>query len=91
MTWEYTKTLQLLKRYTTANNLGANPKVAMVGFLTTTYGHLINSLCGNGYGASDATYNQVCAIPDGFSIVSENILAMKEAGLSIRLTMTDKR
>ena len=66
MTWEYTKTLQLLKNYTTANNLGANPKVAMVGFLTTTYGHIINAFCGNGYGGSDATF--------GAQIVSEYVL-----------------
>lgn len=66
MTWEYTKTLQLLKRYTTANNLGSNPKVAMVGFLTTNYGHLINALCGNGYSMADATF--------GAQIVSEYVI-----------------
>lgn len=54
--WEVTKTVDLLKRYTTANNLGANPKVALVGFLTTFYGHLINSIIGNSYAYDDAAF-----------------------------------
>lgn len=52
--WEVTKTADLLKRLTTANNLGANPKVALVGFLTTYYGHIINAITGNGYDYHDA-------------------------------------
>lgn len=40
------------------------------------------------YGASDETYKRVCNVSDGFSVVSRNILAMKEAGLNIRLSMT---
>ncbi len=40
------------------------------------------------YGASDETYQKVCGISDGFSVVTRNILAMKDANLNIRLTMT---
>lgn len=40
------------------------------------------------YGASDETYQKVCNIPDGFSVVSQNALAMRDAGLNIRVTMT---
>ena len=40
------------------------------------------------YGGSDETYQRVCGVPDGFSIVKKNILAMKEAGLNVRLSMT---
>lgn len=54
--YEFTKTLQLIGKYTTANNLGANPKVALVGYLTTTYGHMINAVCGNAYNPSDAAF-----------------------------------
>ena len=40
------------------------------------------------YGGSDETYQRVCGVSDGFSVVSKNILAMKEAGLNVRLSMT---
>lgn len=40
------------------------------------------------YGASDETYKKVCDIPDGFSVVSRNVLAMRDAGLAVRLVMT---
>ena len=66
LNWEVTKTVDLLKRYTTANNLGANPKVALVGFLTTYYGHLINSIIGNAYSYDDAW--------QGAKIVSEYVI-----------------
>ena len=40
------------------------------------------------YGASDETYKRVCGVPDGFTVVTRNILAMRDAGLNIHLTMT---
>lgn len=54
ITWQYTHALDLLKNYTTANNLGLNPKVSIVGMLTSQYNHFINALCGNGYSFGDA-------------------------------------
>lgn len=54
--WQYTKALDLLKNYTTANNLGMNPKVSIVGMLTSQWNHLINALCGNGYSFGDANF-----------------------------------
>nr|DAK09240.1 MAG TPA: hypothetical protein [Crassvirales sp.]DAU12144.1 MAG TPA: hypothetical protein [Caudoviricetes sp.] len=35
-----------VKNVTTAINLGLNPKVAAVGFLTSQYSHFINQLTG---------------------------------------------
>lgn len=40
------------------------------------------------YGASDETYEKVCGVKDGFTIVSRNLIAMKEAGLPVRTTST---
>ena len=50
---EYTKALDLWKEYATARNLGANPKVAIVGTATSTYVHLINQLVGSVPGVHD--------------------------------------
>lgn len=40
------------------------------------------------YGASDSTYHKVCGVPDGFSVVTKNIIAMRDAGIRVHLTMT---
>jgi hypothetical protein len=50
---DLTKILSLLKRMTTARNLGMNPKVAMVGFFTTMFTHVINGIVGYKYSKSD--------------------------------------
>lgn len=50
---QYTKTLELLKEYATARNLGANPKVALTGFFTSSYVHLINQITGSLPGVHD--------------------------------------
>lgn len=50
---QYTKTLELWKEYATARNLGANPKVAIVGTMTSTYVHLINQIVGSIPGVHD--------------------------------------
>ena len=54
--WQYTNALEMLKNYTTANNLGLNPKVSIVGVLTSQYNHLINAISGNGYSFGDANF-----------------------------------
>ena len=40
------------------------------------------------YGASDETYEKVCGVKDGFTVVSKNLLSIKEAGIPIRITST---
>jgi hypothetical protein len=50
---DFTKVLSLLKRLTTARNLGMNPKVALVGFFTTMFTHTINGIVGYKYSTSD--------------------------------------
>lgn len=50
---DFTKLLSLLKRLTTARNLGMNPKVALVGFFTTMFTHTINGIVGYKYSKSD--------------------------------------
>ena len=40
------------------------------------------------YGASDKTYENVCGIKDGFSVVTENILALRQANIPVRLSST---
>ena len=40
------------------------------------------------YGASDETYYKVTGIKDGFSVVTQNILALREAGINLNLTVT---
>lgn len=55
-TWlgrDISKFMALIKRYTTARNLGMNPKVAAVGFLTTSFTHIINGLVGYKYSTGD--------------------------------------
>ena len=46
------------------------------------------SVCVTLYGASDETYRRVCGVDDGFSVVTENVLALREAGIAPRLTVT---
>lgn len=43
------------------------------------------------YGASDETYNKICGVSDGFTVVIKNILALKREGFDINLTMTVTR
>ena len=40
------------------------------------------------YGASNETYNRVCGVSDGYTVVTRNILALREAGLNVQLTST---
>ena len=52
--WQFVKFLQVLQRGTTAINLGTNPKVAIVGFLTSSLAHTINVLTGQKYGFKES-------------------------------------
>lgn len=53
--WNFSKTAQLAKQATTAINLGGSPVVALTGFFTSSYAHLINSIVGNkAYGFTEA-------------------------------------
>lgn len=45
-------------------------------------------ICITLYGATDRTYKKICGIPNGFSTVSENIIALRDAGLTVQLTAT---
>lgn len=53
--FETAKFLSTFRRYTTANNLGANPKVSAVGLLTAAFSHIINAITGEKYGAWHST------------------------------------
>ena len=52
--YEISTTFKTLKQYTTAVNLGMNPKVAAVGYMTSMWTHLINSVTGQKYGKKSA-------------------------------------
>ena len=51
----WTKFASTFSMWTTATNLGLNPKVAIVGALTTGWTHLINALTGQKYDKTIAT------------------------------------
>lgn len=51
---DVSKVFGLWKRWTSARNLGLNPKVAAVGFFTSQFAHIINALTGYKYSAADA-------------------------------------
>ena len=54
--FEISKFSSTFARWTTARNLGLNPKVALVGALTSSWAHIIQSLVGRRYSFADA-YN----------------------------------
>ena len=43
------------------------------------------------YGASDATYQTVCGVRDGFTVVAGNIARLQEAGIQFRVSYTETR
>ena len=45
-------------------------------------------VCITMYGASNDTYRKVCGIDDGFTVVSDNIHALKNAGINLKLSVT---
>lgn len=40
------------------------------------------------YGASDATYEKICGVKNGFTVVSRNIELLKANGIDVKTTMT---
>lgn len=64
MQFDFNNMANILKRATTSSNLGANPKVAVVGFLTTMYNHIINAITGNIYSFKDAHNGGKAVIKD---------------------------
>ena len=50
------KTIGNFRRQASAMNLGLNPKVGIVGLLSTWQAHLINAIVGKRYGIKDGTY-----------------------------------
>lgn len=40
------------------------------------------------YGGTDETYQKICGIADGFSVVTQNIFSLRDAGINVRLTAT---
>ncbi|OQA69354.1 MAG: Antilisterial bacteriocin subtilosin biosynthesis protein AlbA [Firmicutes bacterium ADurb.Bin262] len=51
-------------------------------------GHPPYSVSVSLYGASNATYQKLCGVRDGFDVVLRNLLLMKENGIPIELKMT---
>jgi len=71
-TYDISKILGLWKRWTTARNLGLNPKVAIVGFLTTSFTHILNGAVGYKYGGREMwNANKIVLKEFGRSIFSE--------------------
>lgn len=50
------KTIGNFRRQASAMNLGLNPKVSVVGLLSTWQAHFINAMVGKRYGIKDGTY-----------------------------------
>ena len=50
------KTIGNFRRQASAMNLGLNPKVSVVGLLSTWQAHFINAIVGKRYGIKDGTY-----------------------------------
>ena len=71
-TYDFGRILGLWKRWTTARNLGMNPKVAIVGFLTTSFTHILNGAVGYKYGRHEMwRANNIVLKEFGRSIFSE--------------------
>jgi hypothetical protein len=65
--WNISKGAQLLKMATTAINLGASPVVALTGFFTSSYAHMINALVGDkAYGGIEAAEAAWIVLAQGF-------------------------
>jgi len=47
--FDFSKIIDVTRRLTTATNLGMNPKVAAVGFMTAMHAHIINGCVGKEY------------------------------------------
>ena len=74
---EINQTFATIKQFTTAKNLGLNPKVAAVGFLTSQYQHLINAIVGQRYGKRDAAMAMLDVVE---RVVVRNLLGARYVG-----------
>lgn len=93
---DWSKLLSLLKRLTTARNLGMNPKVALVGFFTTMFTHTINGIVGYKYSSSDMFNAGIIAINEfgsnfaGARFVGDRLTKNKLILLLEMLDMSDQ-
>ena len=93
---DFSKVLGLLKRFTTARNLGMNPKVALVGFFTTMFTHTINGLVGYKYGTRDMfnagliTINEFGSNFGGLKFMGDRLTKNKLMLLLEMLDMSDQ-
>lgn len=93
---DWSKLLSLLKRLTTARNLGMNPKVALVGFLTTMFTHTINGIVGYKYSSKDMFNAGIIAINEfgsnfaGARFVGDRLTKNKLILLLEMLDMSDQ-
>lgn len=77
--FETAKFLSTIRRYTTANNLGANPKVAVVGLLTSAFSHIINAITGEKYD----TWHSTKAAGTTFYHIAKNLFGANYVGNQI--------
>ena len=93
---DWSKVLSLLKRLTTARNLGMNPKVALVGFFTTMFTHTINGLVGYKYSSSDMFNAGIIAMNEfgsnfaGLKFIGDRLTKNKLILLLEMLDMSDQ-
>lgn len=77
---EWSKTLSLAKKATTAINLGLNPAVAITGFFSSAFAHLVNSI------VSDQNYN----IKDAVTAIGINIVDAITTGFGLTEMSSNK-
>jgi hypothetical protein len=83
-TIDYTKLTRLLQRLTTARNLGMSPKVAMVGFFTTMYTHMMNGITGYKYSFKDMSKSLYIVLKEfGMSLFGAKFLGNRLTGNKI--------
>ena len=83
-TIDYTKLTRLLQRLTTARNLGMSPKVAMVGFFTTMYTHMMNGITGYKYSFKDMSKSLFIVLKEfGLSLFGAKFFGQRLTGNKI--------
>lgn len=87
-------TFRFFEIYEKAVSLGIVPIILSNAYLIDEgavkrlAGHPPYSVSVSLYGASNATYQKLCGVRDGFDVVLRNLLLMKENGIPIELKMT---
>ena len=69
-TFSWSKFASTFQRWTTARNLGLNPKVAATGFLTSSFAHITNALIGYKYSTGDARRGALDVMRNILGIIS---------------------